>query len=420
MNYKLNGINMSDFLPPYNLGPAYEYHYITKAYSEIWGIDPETGEPYEFDVPIDLAFLGQWAFLYFGECIHPAAPLRKFDKNQLNKLKQGDNIWMWDDPLGVSQYQWDEDELTGFPDRIHFKYTLPAELQVADVGAREFPVSLQVIRTATEGAQMWNYETNDNGKLVIADTGAMEIRGNYNFTAFYAEKQGDGNMFKDKLRVHSSEVIDCGSAGGLYTKNTKKAGYPETGYWIGFRPFCLTLYLDDATWGQKVEEGETEEKEVPTVEAPKNYLTKKGRDVDLVSTSIKSTNDNEELCLWNTIKHYREILSRYKTYYDNLPDTKKIEVHNELRKQIKSIGENGWPDLEKYINISHYIPEQFVDMNGNIVDASEGQSGFASGEAAGSDPNPDTDTTGGDNDEEDDPMGTDEGDSGSSGFWRPG
>ena len=359
MDYtEFDSVNFIEYMPPYNLGPARDYHYMTKVYSEIWGINPDTGEPYEFDVPIDLAFLGQWAFLYIGECIHPVAPLKKFDQSQLRNLKTGDKIWMWDDPLHVVETQWDEDELTGMPDRIHFKYTLPAELQVADVGAREFPVSLQVIRAAVEGKQQWNYETNDNGKLVVADTGAMEIRGNYNFPAYYAEKKSDGTMFKDVLMVYKSEVIDCGSANTMLTKNDKKAGYPETGYWVGFRPFCLTLYLDGATWGQQVDEGTIDESDVPTVETVRNYYTKHGRDVDLRSKSILAMNEDKTARLNYTIKHYKDILDLFKQWYDDLPEAKKEEAKTimiEIPKKLKEC----WPTINDYIDLTSYLKPFF-------------------------------------------------------------
>ena len=359
MNYLLSGINMSDYLPPYNLGPAAHYHYITKVYSEIWGIDPETGKPKEFDVPIDLAFLGQWAFLYIGECIQPVAPLKRFDTNQLISLAPGDHIWMWDGPISVSPLQWDEDEMTGFPDRIHFKYTLPKELMVADVGAREFTIGIQTIDPNPSTGPKWNYETNQTGKLVIADTGAMEIRGNYVFKAYDAVKLANGQMDKDKLKVHSAEVFDCGSADVLYTKNTKKAGYPETGYWVGFRPFCITLYLDNATWGQKIAEGEAEESDVPTVETPKSYLTKNGRNIDNVVKSILATNNDEEFCLRSTISHYKEILKRYKLYYESLTESEKEAQLTELNAAINTI-KTYWPDIVNHVKFTDYLPENYV------------------------------------------------------------
>ena len=374
----LSGINMSDYLPPYNLGPAAEYHYTTKVYSEIWGIDPETGKPKEFDVPIDLAFLGQWAFLYIGECIQPVAPLKKFDTNKLISLAPGDHIWMWDDPIAVSPLNWDEDELTGFPDRIHFKYTLPKELMVADVGAREFTIGIQKINADPTANPQWNYETNDIGKLVIANTGAMEIRGNYVFKAYDAVKLQNGQMDKDKLKVHSAELFDCGNAGALYTKNTKKAGYPETGYWVGFRPFCITLYLDNATWGQKVDEGTVEESEVPTVEAPRSYLTRKGRDIDNISKSILATNNDPELCLKGTISHYKEILNRYKLYYESLTESEKEAQLTELNAAI-SIIKTYWPDIVNHVKFTDYLPENYVASQtsgeGSTSTNTEGQEG---------------------------------------------
>lgn len=359
MNYLLSGINMSDYLPPYNLGPAAHYHYITKVYSEIWGIDPETGEPKEFDVPIDLAFLGQWAFLYIGECIQPVAPLKIFDTNQLISLAPGDHIWMWDGPISVSPLQWDNDEMTGFPDRIHFKYTLPKELMVADVGAREFTIGIQTIDPNPSTGPKWNYETNQTGKLVIANTGAMEIRGNYVFKAYDAVKLQNGEMNKGSLQVHSAEVFDCGTANILYTKNTKKAGYPETGYYVGFRPFCITLYLDNATWGQKVDEGKAEEKDVPTVETPRSYLTKKGRDIDNVVKSMLATNSDPEHCLRGTIAHYKEILNRYKLYYESLTESEKEAQLAELNAAINTI-KTYWPDIVNHVKFTDYLPENYV------------------------------------------------------------
>ena len=359
MNYLLSGINMSDYLPPYNLGPAAHYHYITKVYSEIWGIDPETGKPKEFDVPIDLAFLGQWAFLYIGECIQPVAPLKIFDTNQLISLAPSDHIWMWDGPISVSPLQWDNDEMTGFPDRIHFKYTLPKELMAADVGAREFTIGIQTIDPNPSTGPKWNYETNQTGKLVIADTGAMEIRGNYVFKAYDAVKLQNGEMNKGSLQVHSAEVFDCGTANILYTKNTKKAGYPETGYWVGFRPFCITLYLDSATWGQKVDEGKAEEKDVPTVETPRSYLTRKGRDIDNVAKSMLATNNDPELCLRGTISHYKEILNRYKLYYESLTESEKEAQLAELNAAINTI-KTYWPDIINHVKFTDYLPENYV------------------------------------------------------------
>lgn len=359
MDYTAIGTDADTFFPPHNLGPAAEYHYKTVVYSEIWGIDPETGKPKEFEVPIDLAFLGQWAFLYIGECIQPVAPLKRFNTAQLSSLKPGDHIWMWDDPITVVPLYWDEDELTGFPDKIHFKYTLPKELMVADVGAREFTIGIQKINADPSTAPQWNYETNDIGKLVIADTGAMEIRGNYVFKAYDAVKLQNGQMDKDKLKVHSAEVFDCGSADVLYTKNTKKAGYPETGYWVGFRPFCITLYLDNATWGQKIAEGEAEESDVPTVETPKSYLTKNGRDIDNVVKSILATNNDEELCLRGTISHYKEILNRYKLYYESLTESEKQALLPELNAAMQVI-KTYWPDIVNHVKFTDYLPENYV------------------------------------------------------------
>ena len=378
MNYTVEGINISKYFPPNNLGPAAQYHYKTVVYSEIWGIDPETGEPKEFEVPIDLAFLGQWAFLYIGECIQPVAPLKMFDENQLRSLTVGDHIWMWDGPISVSPLQWDNDEMTGFPDRIHFKYTLPKELMVADVGAREFTIGIQTIDPNPSTGPKWNYETNQTGKLVIADTGAMEIRGNYVFKAYDAVKLQNGEMNKGSLQVHSAEVFDCGTANILYTKNTKKAGYPETGYWVGFRPFCITLFLDNATWGQKVDEGEAEEEDVPTVETPKSYLTKKGRDIDNVVKSMLATNSDPELCLRGTISHYKEILNRYKLYYESLTESEKEAQLAELNAAINTI-KTYWPDIVNHVKFTDYLPENYVSPQssgeGSTSTNTEGQEG---------------------------------------------
>lgn len=378
MNYTADGINKKFLFTPYNLGPAAQYHYKTVVYSEIWGIDPETGKPKEFEVPIDLAFLGQWAFLYIGECIQPVAPLKIFDENQLRPLAVGDHIWMWDGPISVSPLQWDNDEMTGFPDRIHFKYTLPKELMVADVGAREFTIGIQTIDPNPSTGPKWNYETNQTGKLVIANTGAMEIRGNYVFKAYDAVKQANGEMNKGSLQVHSAELFDCGSANILYTKNTKKAGYPETGYYVGFRPFCITLYLDNATWGQKVDEGKAEEKDVPTVETPRSYLTKKGRDIDNVVKSMLATNSDPELCLKGTISHYKEILNRYKLYYESLTESEKEAQLAELNAAINTI-KTYWPDIVNHVKFTDYLPENYVSPQssgeGSTSTNTEGQEG---------------------------------------------
>lgn len=353
-------------MPPYTLGPCTSHNYKMHVYSEIWGIDPVTQKPREYEVSVDVSIQGQWANIYVSGCIQPAAPLRKNNDDDKIGKQVGDHLWMWDEPqdIMIRPDMWDDNELTGFPDRIYFKECLPKELLSVDLDAKEFPVHLQTIECeklslGQYGQKIFNTETTTHGRLEIADTGAMEIKGDYCMLAYNAVKKSDGSWEKGIPEIYKYYCINPCTASLEETKYGKIRGERDTGFWIGFMPFCLTLYLDYASYDQAVKEGFIEKEDIPTVETPRNYVNKSGYNLRQREENLMKQNLDPTVKLKNAIAHYRGVFSRYKAYYDSLTEAEKEEAHSKLISAIQSIKSKGWKDIDLYINYTEYIPGRY-------------------------------------------------------------
>lgn len=365
------GFDTETFGPPYNLGVANEFHNSTKVYSDIWGTDPETGEPKSFYIPIDYAILGKWAFLYVGGCIQPAAPLRPIDSSTIPPDGKDGYFWDWDAPSreSVSKTSWDYDtEMTGLPDQIHFSYTLPPELLSASGMAQEYAIPCEVIDIDRDDSpstiiQPYTGTKQIMGKLVISDTGVMEIRSDYVFRAYLVHKLAEGQLIRESMSVYNVECFDCGRADPAYTKIGKVAGDPTTGFWIGFKPFTLILYLGDATYSDQVNERKITESDIPTVDSPCSFVMSTGRDLNQARTDMKRFNKDKDKRKLMTIEWFKKLLEKYKNYYESLSREEKIEKVSMLYSTLKAYA-NKFPDFDSNFKITDYIPVVDSDEDG--------------------------------------------------------
>lgn len=367
------------------VGPTTEHHMKMKVYSEIWGIDPETEKPREFNVDVDILIMGRWGFLYCGGCVQPAAPRRYFDQTIKEGRNPGDEIFEWDDVPSSMRVgsQWDDDEITGFPDRIYFSATLPDSMRSIDCGAREFPITLQTIDSgyinAPDGKlqSAFGCEKQSPGVLTISDTGAMEISGDYNFPAYHAYMLENKTWFRNAFVVYKSNCIDCGNVSRVDTKPGKVAGNLETGYWIGFMPFTVMIHLDGFSLVESLVDGTIEEDDIPDVNTPRSYITKSGVDLRRGEKEIERLNKLPEMQLKLQIVHYRNILTKMKNYYQSLSEEhKKDQVIDDLKAAVEDIKTNHWSDIEKHLKLSDYLPAAIIsppdDENQEEEDNNEG------------------------------------------------
>lgn len=367
----------------YTLGPTGQIHEKMKVYSEIWGIDPETEKPKEFEVDLDIAIMGSWAFLYCSGCVQPAAPRRYFDHSIKDGKSPGDEIFEWPDvPFSMRlDRQWDDDEITGLPDRIYFKDVLPSGLLRIDCGAKEFPITLQTIDTGNisspDGKIQTPYgcEKQSPGVLTISDTGAMEIGGDFNFGAYHSRMLDNRTWLRDAFIVYKSNCIDCGNVSLTDTKPGKVAGEPETGYWIGFMPFTLIMYLDGVSVNKMIDNGEMSEDDIPDVNTPRNYITKSGVDLRRGEKEIERLNKLPEMRLKLQIAYYRNILTKMKNYYQNLTEKEKEEVIDELNAALEEIKTDHWPDIEEYLKFTDYLPATYVSPQQDAPAGNEDNNG---------------------------------------------
>lgn len=348
------GFDDFKFGPPYNLGETYAGSGSMGVKSAIWGVNRNTGEPEVQGISFKYIIMGKWVILSIGSCIHPAKPLYP-----VNALAVPNSTVYWDWKSTKQKYisaeQWDyASEVTGRPDRIHFTEVLPAIINGDNESAREFPITLEVIDTDS-----FKGTKQITGKLIISDTGAMEIRGDYTFRAYEVSRDAYGNDTYGDLKVHTAGAIDCGRADIPYTKPGKIRGQADTGYMIGFHGTTIMYQISGRPFDSYKKD------EQPTMDSERSYITSGGVNLNAIDNDVRLENSNEQRRLQSTITHYREFLTKYKNYYDSLTDEKKKEVQPLFYELLQDIAGNEWTKLPTYFTINEYIPDTAPQsMNG--------------------------------------------------------
>lgn len=365
-----SGFNLNKYGPPLNLGPSAEQHFSMKVYSEIWGRDPLTGKAQEYDVNFEVATIGRWCFMHVDECIHPAHPMRPTDKSEMPE--DGKDGYYYDFDAATeeqtSPYQWDYvNEVTGRPDQIHFSKTLPAEL-VEKIGfAKEYSIPIEVIKIADTDEtirQMFTGTEIKNGKLVITDTGEMEIKGDYIHYANYKRQLPQGQIVDLGKYVYDAETFDCGRSDTPHTKISKAAGDPTTGFYIGFKAFCLIFYSGGTTYGDLKAKQEIDDEMVPDVgDVRRSYINRQDRNLISYKDLISKFNSDKTLILKNGIKCMKEKLNAFKNYYNSLTKEERIEQISDLYKSLK-IYANKFDKFDEYFKIEDYLPVKDDDSDG--------------------------------------------------------
>lgn len=354
-------LNDSLFGPPFNLGKTNSHQYDFTVYSNIWGTDSSTGEPQSYNVRCHIAQMGSWIFLHMDECIHPAHPLKPINRKA---ILNNTEYWDWDvtpkDQIDLNKWDYDK-EVTGMPDRIHFKSLMPTNILTRSWSAREFPIMLDVIDIQNGDSidvESFTGTKKAVGKFVISDTGLMEIRGNDVFRAYKARRDAYGvDSRSEYLMVQSGEVIDCGLADDAYTKNGKVAGDPTTGYYIGFQAFDLIFKMTGLSYDTEVTKGYITSDKVPTTSTPCSYVTLDGLNLNRIVDDINRENGDKQRCLQATIKHFKRIFTRYKQYYDSLSATDKASVQNKFYQILKTMVTTHCPAMNSYLEVTDYIPD---------------------------------------------------------------
>lgn len=368
-----SGFNSGIFGPPYNLGPCAEKIYASECYSNIWGLDPETGEPQRYPVTISVARIGGWAFMSVSGVIKPAHPIRDTLESEIPPLGTAGTYWDYNGKTGLMfSDKWDESEITGLPDQIHFTYTLPECLLPAEGSTpQEYPIPIEVIYNVYEdmddpaanssGKNVISRTKTEMGNLVISDTGVMEIRGNASHWGWLMKKDAQGNItYADKngdMELINDLCIDCGTCDVESTKYDKVKGDPTTGYWIGFKSFNLLMNVGNDTFYDMIENNKKTESDIPTVNDPCSYVLDDGRDLNYEKITRKDLINRDETAKKRaTISWFKTLLRRYKSYYESLTLAEKSSIQATLYAALQNEAKK-FTEFDSYFKISDYIPE---------------------------------------------------------------
>lgn len=366
------GFNSGLFYPPYNLGPCAEKEYMSECYSNIWGLDPETGEPQRYPVSISVARIGGWAFMSVSGVIKPAHPIRDALESEIPPLGTAGTYYDYNGKTGLmTTAKWDELEITGLPDQIHFTYTLPECLLPAENSSpQEYPIPIEVIYNVYEdeedpaanssGSHVVSRTKTEMGNLVISDTGVMEIRGNFTHWGWLMKKDAQGNItYADKhgMTLINDLCIDCGTCDIENTKADKVKGDPTTGYLIGFKSFNLLMNVGDETFYDMIQNHKKTEDDIPTVNDPCSYVLEDGRDLNYEKITRKDLINRDETAKKRaTIAWFKSLLKRYKSYYESLTLAERSSIQATLYAALQNEAKK-FIEFDNYFKISDYIPE---------------------------------------------------------------
>ena len=201
------------------------------------------------------------------------------------------------------------------------------------------------------------------GRLVIADTGLMEIRADYTFRAYQVHKFADTQLAYSRLGIYNTECFDCGKADPAYTKVNKVAGDRTTGFWIGYHPFTLILNVGGATYDDMKNKGKITEDQIPTVKSPANFITYTGRNLNQSMVDAEKINLSDNKRLKVTVAYLKRILSTYKKYYDSLADGEKQMQVPYLYSAILGYAKR-FDRFKEFFDITDYIPLRDDDNDG--------------------------------------------------------
>lgn len=362
------GFNSSLFYPPYNLGPTSHYDFRLKCYSNIWGLDPETLQPNEYEVGARIAKIGDWCFLSVDGCVMPAHPMRETLESEKPPL--GTSGYYWDycnSKAAIQTAFWDESEITGLPDQIHFTSPLPSTILSTAGLAQEFPVPIEVIYSEiVDGISPTNYTCAygtsrlQMGRLVISDTGVMEIRGDYTHWGWlkYKDEKGNIDNVGNTMQIINDECIYCGVATMDEIKPGKEKGDISTNYWVGFKPFSLIVYVGDTTtYSRAIANGALTNDDIPTADDKRSYIDDKGRDLNEFYEKVKNKiNNDTTMRLRGTIAWFKSLLKRYKSYYESLTAAEKASIQATLYAALQEEAKK-FKEFDSYFKITDYIPD---------------------------------------------------------------
>ena len=287
------GFNAGTYGPPYTLGKSYERTYELTVFSRIWGIDhyeyTETGAqipiPKSYKVKVDIGMMGSWVMLSIDECLHPLHALTRPQNTPPEKAARKVGETWYEYPWAKTDGVWKDSEIDAFPDRIYFDEMLPKEiLQYGNMASQhsvplaEYKYNLDYI---AEDKWMVNPGVQDTmGKLVITDTGEMEIWGNFDWEVTKTTKYKDGDTEKYS---YSNEVVMTHGfqthwPSDKYSKPAKTADQED--YYVGFHSFSLIFKLNTDTYGDRIVNGYIDPKELPTKATECNRITKNGLNLD--------------------------------------------------------------------------------------------------------------------------------------------
>ena len=280
------GFSAGKYGPPNNLGRAYDKEYEVTASSRIWGLDEDGKSPKSYKVKVNVALLGRWVFLSVEECMHPLHALTNNINDPDRKMNPGE-VWMYEYEWEKTDGVWKDEECDATPDRIYFKEMLPKEVLEAggvasqhSIPIREYKYNFNDVNPdgtydVTRGV------TDTMGKLVIADTGKMEIWGNSMWevdkTTSYTDASGKKQLKVENV-IMKTNAFETHWPHIDFSKPGKQAN--DEDYYVGFHSFSLVFKLNAETYGDKLKRGAITEKEIPTEKTECKRVTTCGLDLD--------------------------------------------------------------------------------------------------------------------------------------------
>ena len=402
------GFNAGTYGPPYTLGKSYERTYELTVFSRIWGIDhyeyTETGAqipiPKSYKVKVDIGMMGSWVMLSIDECLHPLHALTRPQNTPPEKAAGKVGETWYEYPWAKTDGVWKDSEIDAFPDRIYFDEMLPKEiLQYGNIASQhsvplaEYKYNLDYI---AEDKWMVVPGVQDTmGKLVITDTGEMEIWGNFDWEVTKTTKYKDGDTEKYS---YSNEVVMTHGfqthwPSDKYSKPAKTADQED--YYVGFHSFSLVFKLNSTTYGDRILYGYIDPKELPTKATECNRITKNGLNLDklhnvyaetIITKDDKANNikkDTEAMIDYK--KHLKE--NRIRSYlYRTVKELKMVLSEDAQKKLLATLLK------ELHDNYAGQGADTFISSD-DMVGAGESGSGGGSdaGEDAGDDSKMETD-----------------------------
>lgn len=334
------GFSAGTYGPPLNLGKAIDKTIEFTVSSRIWGLDKDGVSPKSYKVRANVAAMGRWVFLSVDECMHPMHALTRPKNTPEEKKAYADGASWYEYQWAKTDGVWKDNEMDAFPDRIYIEEMLPREiLEVGKIASQHaIPIAEYKYTLDYLSGDKWyvNPGVEDTmGKLIITNTGEMEIWGNTDWEATKCtkHKNPDGS---EKFDVKNEVIVTHAFQTHWPSKDYSKPGKQpaDEDYYVGFHSFSLVFKLQSLSYGEEISYGYKEVKDVP-IKGDKNNksnkITKCGQDLEklgnFLAENAKYDEETGQLVDTAEMTDYRNHLkyNRVRAYvYRSVDEIKKV------------------------------------------------------------------------------------------------